>query len=43
MTWYRLVFINGHKTAWTQDKEQIEEDAKLFGWKVKIEKMELGG
>lgn len=34
MKYYRLVFKNGMKGAWSKDYERILEDAKFFGAKI---------
>ena len=33
-TWYRLVYRNGHKGAWTTDLKRIVKDADFFGARV---------
>lgn len=37
-TWYRLVYRNGHKGAWTTDFARIRKDAEMF--KARIETKE---
>ena len=33
-TWYRLVFKNGHRGAWTTDFARIRENAEMFGARI---------
>ena len=33
-TWYRLVYRNGHKGAWTTDLKRITKDADFFGARI---------
>lgn len=33
-TWYRLVYRNGHKGAWTTDLKRIVKDADFFGARI---------
>ncbi len=33
-TWYRLVYRNGHRSAWTTDLKRIREDADFFGARI---------
>lgn len=37
-TWYRLVYRNGHKGAWTTNFTRIRKDAEMF--KARIETKE---
>lgn len=33
-TWYRLVYRNGHRGAWTTDFARIRANAEMFGARI---------